>query len=242
MTSSTTQSHIKFQTEGFDIIEDVFNQKEIDTILNCLEQADKTNPTFRKTNDLFAIRQLLKELPELHALIFTDKFKSLVKKLFGEDYFVVKAIYFDKPAQSNWFVAYHQDLTISVDKRLDIPQFSGWTVKHQQFSVQPPLLTLENINTIRIHLDDTDEQNGALNVLTSSHKKGIYRPETINWENESPISCPVKKGGLMLMKPLLLHASSRTTNNQRRRVIHLEFSNQNLPNQLQWAEQHLLFS
>lgn len=242
MTSSTTQSHLKFQTEGFDIIEDVFTLEEIDTILNCLEQADKTNPTFRKTNDLFAIRQLLKELPELHALIFTDKLKSLIEELFGEDYFVVKAIYFDKPAQSNWFVAYHQDLTISVDKRLDLPQFSGWTVKHQQFSVQPPLLTLENINTIRIHLDDTDEQNGALNVLAHSHKKGIYRPETINWENESPTSCPVKKGGIMLMKPLLLHASSRTTNNQRRRVIHLEFSNQSLPNQLQWAEQHQLFS
>lgn len=241
MTSSTTQSRLKFKMEGFDIIEDVFTLKEIDTILNCLEQADKTNPTFRKTNDLFAIRQLLKELPELHALIFTDKLKSLIKELFGEDYFVVKAIYFDKPAQSNWFVAYHQDLTISVDKRLDIPQFSGWTVKHQQFSVQPPLSTLENINTIRIHLDDTDEQNGVLNVLARSHTKGIYRPETINWKNEIQTSCPVKKGGIMLMKPLLLHASSRTTNNQRRRVIHLELSNQSLPNQLKWAEQQLIF-
>ncbi len=95
---------------------------------------------------------------------------------------------------------------------------------------------MENIITIRIHLDDTDENNGALKVIDKSHLKEIYRPETINWETETESVCNVKSGGIMLMKPLLLHSSSRTKNNKRRRVIHIEFSNKVLPDQLNWSE------
>lgn len=88
---------------------------------------------------------------------------------------------------------------------------------------------LEQIFTVRIHLDDTNEKNGALRVIPGSHKKGIYRPEKINWDEETEVSCPIMAGGIMIMKPLLLHASSRTLNKDRRRVIHLEFCNSELP-------------
>ncbi len=110
------------------------------------------------------------------------------------------------------------------------------TIKQNQFAVQPPLEILQNIVTVRIHLDDTDENNGALKVVPKSHAKGIYRPETIDWTVEKEVSCNVPKGGIMLMKPLLLHSSGRTTNNRQRRVIHIEFSNQELPADLNWAE------
>ena len=109
-------------------------------------------------------------------------------------------------------------------------------MKQNQYAVQPPLHILENNFTIRIHLDDTDENNGALRVIPKSHAKGIYRPETIDWSKEREVTCIVSKGGVMLMRPLLLHASSRTTNNKKRRVIHIEFSNQSLPEPLQWSE------
>lgn len=160
----------------------------------------------------------------------------MIKFLFGENCFLVKSIYFDKPEKSNWFVSYHQDLTISVDKKLEIEGFGPYTVKQNQFAVQPPLDILERNFTIRVHLDDTDENNGALKVIPHSHHKGIYRPETIDWAVEKEVSCNVQAGGLMIMKPLLLHSSSRTTNNQKRRVIHLEFSDQTLPLDLNWAE------
>jgi ectoine hydroxylase-related dioxygenase (phytanoyl-CoA dioxygenase family) len=127
-------------------------------------------------------------------------------------------------------------LRISVDKKLALKGFEFWTAKQNQFAVQPPLDILQNVVTVRIHLDETDENNGALKVIPKSHSKGIYRPETIDWTVESEVSCCVSKGGIMLMKPLLLHSSSRTTNNRRRRVIHIEFSNQELPTELNWAE------
>ena len=72
--------------------------------------------------------------------------------------------------------------------------------------------------------------------MPGSHLKGVYRPETIDWTKEKETICSVPKGGIMIMRPLLLHASGRTTNNKKRRVIHIEFSNQQLPSSLQWLE------
>lgn len=230
----------KLLNEGFAIIDNIFTPEEINLILQTISQVDITKPTFRKTNDLFAIRQFLKEVPQTFKLIFNARLNTIISNFFGDDYFVTKSIYFDKPEQSNWFVAYHQDLTISVDKKLDIKGFSRWTVKQNQFAVQPPLDILENSFAIRVHLDDTDEENGALKVIPKSHLKGVYRTETIDWAKETENFCKVRKGGIMFMKPLLLHASNRTTNNNKRRVIHLEFSNRPLVGTLQWSEKESL--
>lgn len=221
---------------GFSVMENIYSDEEIQNILTIIDQTDSSNETFRKTNDLFAIRQFLREIPTVIDLIFTENLKSVMKEIIGEDFFVVKSIYFDKPETSNWYVPYHQDLTISVDKKMEIKNFELWTTKQNQFAVQPPIEFLENITTIRIHLDDTDENNGALRVVPKSHLKKIYRPETIDWNKEIETICRVKKGGIMLMKPLTLHSSKRTTNNKKRRVIHIEFSNRELPNELNWAE------
>ncbi|AYM99916.1 phytanoyl-CoA dioxygenase family protein [Chryseobacterium sp. 3008163] len=222
--------------KGFSVISNIFSTEEIEKISEVIQNIDTSKETFRKSEDLFAIRQFLKEIPEVKDLIFNENFKTIIREIFGENYFVVKSIYFDKPEKSNWYVAYHQDLTISVDKKVELENFGPWTTKQNQFAVQPPLDILENIFTIRIHLDDTDENNGALKVVPKSHAKGIYRPETINWDVETENICNVEKGGVMIMKPLLLHGSNRTTNGKKRRVIHIEFSDRELPDELQWSE------
>lgn len=226
----------ELETNGFAVVENVFTSEEVEQLIATIGQANKEKDTFRRSEDLFAIRQFLKEVPATIPLVFTDKLNARLQQLFGEGYFPVKSIYFDKPGASNWFVSYHQDLTISVNQKADIAGYGPWTVKQQQYAVQPPLDLLERNFTVRIHLDDTDEHNGALRVVPGSHRKGIYRPEKIDWNTEKEVTCNVGKGGIMIMRPLLLHASSRTTNNRQRRVIHIEFSNQQLPTPLLWSE------
>lgn len=226
--------------KGFSVISNVFSTEEIEKISEVIQNIDTSKDTFRKSEDLFAIRQFLKEIPEVKDFIFNENLKTIIREIFGGNYFVVKSIYFDKPEKSNWYVAYHQDLTISVDKKVDLKNFGPWTTKQNQFAVQPPLDILENIFTIRIHLDDTDENNGALKVVSKSHAKGIYRPETIDWNVETETIGNVEKGGIMIMKPLLLHGSNRTTNGKKRRVIHIEFSDKELPDELNWSEKILL--
>ncbi|PZR17198.1 MAG: phytanoyl-CoA dioxygenase [Flavobacterium psychrophilum] len=225
----------QFENNGFQVIDSIYSNDEIAELQYIIEKADTTADTFRKSANLFAVRQFLKEIPETLPVIFNSKLNAVINAL-GSKYFSVKSIYFDKPGESNWFVAYHQDLTISVNNKTDTEGFGPWTVKQNQFAVQPPINILENIFTIRIHLDDTNEENGALKVIPESHKKQIYRPETIDWNKETEVSCSVPKGGIMLMKPLLLHSSGRTVNNSRRRVIHIEFSNIELPENLKWSE------
>lgn len=226
----------KISADGFAVLDTFFSDEEIECLFQIISKVDTSRQTVRKTSDLFAIRQFLKENPEAFEIIFNDRLNTLIAEIFGAEFFVVKSIYFDKPEASNWFVAYHQDLTISVDKKIEIEGFGPWTTKQDQYAVQPPLDILQDNFTIRIHLDNANEENGALKVIPKSHLKGIYRPETIDWSTETENSCSVNKGGIMFMKPLLLHSSGRATNNKKRRVIHIEFSRSSLPANLNWAE------
>lgn len=231
--------------EGFAIINNVYNENEIEKLISLIENVtenDSENATFRKSQDLFAIRQFHKEVPETLDFIFNENLKAIIESNFGKGYFITKSIYFDKPEKSNWFVAYHQDLTISVDQKTEIENFENWTVKQNQFAVQPPKEILEDNFTIRIHIDKTTKDNGALKVINNSHSKGILRIENLDFENERETICEVEKGGIMIMKPLLFHASNKTTNNERRRVIHIEFSKQQLPAGLEWSEKTILYS
>jgi len=117
MTDNLNIAKDNLYNKGFSIVDGIYNDAEIDSILNSINKADQTNSTFRKSEDLFAIRQVLKEIPEILQFIFSDNLKYLISNIIGNDYFIVKSIYFDKPENSNWYVAYHQDLTISVDKK-----------------------------------------------------------------------------------------------------------------------------
>lgn len=222
-------------TEGFDILADIFSEKEIENILQKIENQPKNNSNFRRENDLFAIRCFLKEFPELQTLLMNEKMQELIRH-FGEGYKVVRAIYFDKPPSANWIVNWHQDLTISAKKKVDIEGFKKWLPKENYYSVQAPQKLMENIFTIRIHLDDCYAKNGALRVLPKSHLE-IRDIKTLNptfFEKEE--ICEVKKGGVLIMKPLIWHCSKRTENQEKRRVIHLEFCNLQLPKPLIWAE------
>jgi len=125
---------------------------------------------------------------------------------------------------------------ISVDKKQDTPGFGPWTTKHKAYHVQPPRALLESMYTIRIHLDDCNHTNGALRIIPGSHQSGILTPRQVAEMDKTGVSCHVKQGGVMVMKPLLLHSSAKSISPHHRRVIHLEFSNQSLPAGLAWQE------
>jgi hypothetical protein len=148
----------------------------------------------------------------------------------------VRSIYFDKSPSSNWLVAWHQDLTISVTHQSDISGFGPWSTKDGHVHVQPPVEVLENMITLRLHLDDTDESNGALKVLPGSHCHG--RLDALEIERlraaTSEEICRANKGDALLMRPLILHASGRSTSGGHRRILHIEYAGCDLPHGLHW--------
>lgn len=150
----------------------------------------------------------------------------------------VRAIYFNKSPDSNWLVAWHQDLTVCVQEKVDAEGFGPWSVKDEVPHVQPPIAMLENMITIRLHLDDADETNGALKVLPGSHAHGRLSAESIQrWRQQTPeYLCTAHAGDVLLMRPLLLHASGRSSSDKQRRVLHIEYSGFELPEGMRWAE------
>ncbi|WP_232731512.1 phytanoyl-CoA dioxygenase family protein [Tenacibaculum sp. SZ-18] len=221
----------ELQYNGFSISERIFSKSELNQMILALGENGKS----------FAVRQLVEKCPEILNLIFQNKvFKELYSDLCGMEYFLTKAIFFNKPKMSNWFVSYHQDLSISVKNKSNEEGFQNWTVKDNQLGVIPPKQILNNTVTMRIHLDRTDESNGALKVIPKSHSKGIIRiDESFKINNyEKEFLCEVEEGGVMIMKPLLLHASERSVSNFDRRVIHLEFCNTDVP--MEWLEKKII--
>ncbi|MBK6777691.1 MAG: phytanoyl-CoA dioxygenase family protein [Flavobacteriales bacterium] len=158
---------------------------------------------------------------------------SIVHACIGDAAFITKSIWFEKPQGGNWFVGWHQDISISVTKRVDTPGYSRWTAKHGIVGVVPPLTVLERTLTIRIHLDDADADNGAVRVIPASHRSGIQPPAVPDTEGQL---CSVPAGGVMLMRPLLMHASSRSRTSRPRRVLHIELNDMELADGLEWAE------
>ncbi|QKG55988.1 phytanoyl-CoA dioxygenase family protein [Hymenobacter sp. BRD128] len=238
--SSALAGHLA--ATGYAVRPALYTEAELAALLACIESAPAASPNFRRSQDVFAIRNLLGELPALWPLLDTPALRGLLAELFPAGCHLTKAIYFDKPAGSNWLVAWHQDLMINVASRAEVPGYGPWTTKAGWVAVQPPAAVLENTVTVRLHLDDCDATNGALKVVPGSHRYGVVPAEDIAAQTATAVGCPVPAGGAMLMKPLLLHASHRSTSARPRRVIHLEFSAEELPAWLAWRERRAVAS
>lgn len=148
----------------------------------------------------------------------------------------VRAILFNKTAAANWHVAWHQDLAIAVREQREADGFGPWSTKQGVVHVQPPTELLERMLTVRIHLDAVDETNGALRVLPGTHGRGrLDVAEIEQLRREIPaVCCTAAAGDALLMRPLLLHASSKATTPRRRRVLHIEYADFDLPAGLAW--------
>ncbi len=126
------------------------------------------------------------------------------------------------------------DMTIAVKKRINIPGFRAWSIKDGVHHVQPPIPILERMLTLRIHLDNTFADNAPLQIISCSHNRGYLKPEIIQILKVNAVTCPVPCGGVLAMKPLLVHASQPARNPRHRRVIHIEFVAEELPAGLEW--------
>ena len=186
----------------------------------------------------YALRNVLSLVPRVRELVRSTEVRGIVKPLMGERVAAVRAILFDKTPDANWKVAWHQDLSIAVKERVEAVGFGPWSVKAGVTHVQPPIRVLEEMVTLRIHLDDCDETNGPLRVIPGSHAEGVLdakRVEELARAREQ-VACTGRAGSAVLMSPLILHASSSATTPGRRRVLHIEFAGRDLPGGVEWHE------
>jgi len=117
--------------------------------------------------------------------------------------------------------------------------FGPWSSKEGVTHVQPPVGVLERMVSVRLHLDDCAASNGPLRVIPGSHASGRLSVAEIAAirAREPECVCVARAGDLLVLRPLLLHASSAATAPGHRRVLHVEYACEPLPAGMDWFEQ-----
>ncbi|MFO7324328.1 MAG: phytanoyl-CoA dioxygenase family protein [Pseudomonadota bacterium] len=153
------------------------------------------------------------------------------------DSVAVQCTYFEKPGQANWLAPLQQDLSIPVRERVASPELEGWSMKEDAVFVQPPAEVVARMTVVRLHLDDVTEDGGPLRVVPGSHRLGRLRPEEMRAyrDTHGEVVCTTARGGVVAMKPLLLHSSTRSSVPRPRRVLHYLYGPRELPHGLAWA-------
>jgi hypothetical protein len=231
--------------DGFELVQRAVGPDITARLMAALDAGGSTSEAGRidhavrkKAGRVYAVRNLMAAVPEVASLAMSPAMRALVEPALDPDAFPVRALLFDKAPGANWKVAWHQDLSIAVREWADVPGFGPWSLKPGVRHVQPPVGVLEQMLTARLHLDDCGPQNGPLLVLPGSHSAGVLSPAAVReWRvRVAPVTCHAPAGGAVLIRPLLLHASSLATVPVHRRVIHIEYANADLPGGLEWAE------
>lgn len=153
----------------------------------------------------------------------------------GGERVAVQCTYFEKSAERNWLVPIHQDLSIPVAGRVGEPALRGWSEKEGTTYVRAPLEVLQQLVAVRLHLDDCVKEDGPLRVVPGSHRHGIIGDdEAIVLRKAGLERVCLEAGAALVLRPLLLHASSKGSGNGRRRVLHFVFGPRELPFGLSW--------
>ncbi len=235
--NSESNGFSRFAQDGFQIINSLVSENVCDELTAALSPLFDHQIKLAK-NRIGGVRNLLRTNPLVSAFAKSPAITRLLHQTANRDFFAVRAIFFDKNPDANWLVPWHQDLAIAVANQIKTPGFTAWSMKDEILHVHPPEEILAAMITLRIYLDDCDASNGGLKVIAGSHRSGKIPTAKIAQLTAAskPVICEVKKGGALLMRPLLLHSSSPAESPCHRRVLHLEYAAQKLPNGLAWFD------
>lgn len=202
---------------GFELINDFLSMECIAEIHAEIDRHTEPNAA--------GIRHAEQKFLTIGKLVNAEKTLKLVKQYLQTDGQLMRCILFDKTADNNWLVTWHQDKTLCVTEKLERAGWSPWSIKDGAHHVQPPTAVLNHMLTLRIHLDEATTDNGCLRVIPRTHQPGVLSNEQIQHiaKSEPAIDCCASAGSVLVMKPLLLHASRKATIPNRRRVIHVEY-------------------
>ena len=202
--------------QGFCIVPNVLHVAE--TV--ALRSAVKTLPRGRA-----GARHVMTH-PDVRRIASDPRLAGLAATLLRRPAMPFKATLFDKSPQSNWLVAWHQDLALPIRSRVDAPGWGPWTDKGGRLYAIAPADALRKVIALRVHLDDSSRDNGPLRVLPGTHRLGRLPDDRIAAlaREIDPVECTVPSGGVIAMSPLIVHASSKSASAAPRRVLHLEYA------------------
>lgn len=175
-------------------------------------------------------------VPGLTALLGPDALGRPAIERLGAGARPVRAILFDKRAAANWALGWHQDRTIAVRERADVPGYGPWSTKQGLQHVEPPFALFDSMVTLRIHLDAVPADNAPLLIAPGSHRLGRVPEAEIAAAVArcGTAACLAAAGDLWIYRTPILHASAASSANGHRRVLQVDYSAATLPVGLEW--------
>ncbi len=221
---------MNIESKGFEIVQGLVSDSVIRSIINDVECCAEQVP-------ISGIRNANKKYSTIEALSRDAVILDRAHSILSGTPEVVRVIYFDKTPDKNWSVTWHQDRTVAVDRQIEIEGWGPWSVKAGVNHVQPPVDVLNQMITFRVHLDTADESNGCLKVIPGSHKLGVLESGDVSGvaDSRDPFVCAVDAGDVVVMRPHIVHSSSKAVRPGHRRVVHIEYSCYQLPDGLSWV-------
>jgi ectoine hydroxylase-related dioxygenase (phytanoyl-CoA dioxygenase family) len=160
------------------------------------------------------------------AIANDPRLAGLATEILGSPGVPFRATLFEKSEQANWLIAWHQDTALPVTSQFQKNGWGPWSVKAGLLYAHAPAWALARIVALRLHLDESNMDNGPLRVIPGSHRAGVLTDEAVleYARCHAPKECLSPRGGVIAMKPLLIHSSSKARSMCSRRVLHIEYS------------------
>jgi hypothetical protein len=216
---------LQLERDGARHVPNALAALDVDRLRTAADAALDTGPGRRVARCDPAVRLLLAE---------DGAIERLASMHLGERAKPVRLVFFDKTEANNWAVAWHQDRTIAVKARCEVGGFGPWSIKGGVLHVSPPFAVLEQMVTVRVHLDDCSIDNAPLRVALGSHKLGsVKAQEAASVARALPVvACLARAGDAWLYRTPILHASDPAIKPRRRRVIQVDYAAFDLPHGL----------
>ena len=206
------------EKDGFAIVPAVLPGRDVDQIVEAFSAAapQRSRAGIRHALSLNAVAGLARQ----------PNIIELARIVLGPATLPFRATLFDKSPKSNWLVVWHQDTALPLRERSEVPGWGPWSIKDRVLYAHAPATSLSQVLALRIHLDHSTPHNGPLRVLPGTHTLGVLDDDRMHELSTSinPAECVVPQGGILAMRPLLIHSSSKSQVEADRRVLHIEYA------------------
>ncbi|MBK9388390.1 MAG: phytanoyl-CoA dioxygenase family protein [Planctomycetes bacterium] len=164
--------------------------------------------------------------PRARALAQALSAEPRLATLLGDAARAIQCTAFAKAPERNWLVGLHQDLSLPTEALGDTGDADAGAAKEGLRFAQPPAAILQQLVAVRLHLDDCGADDGPLRVVPGSHCDGIleHTAALALRDARGEHACLLARGDALVFRPLLLHASSKSTSGRRRAVLHFLFA------------------
>jgi ectoine hydroxylase-related dioxygenase (phytanoyl-CoA dioxygenase family) len=212
------KQRVLMKDAGYWIEENILSHQECDSLIEALSQG-------HVGRGRAGARHLMTH-PAVAEVANDDRLLRVARHVLGEKAVPYRATLFEKSGRANWLVIWHQDTALPLVSRCDSPEWGPWSKKAGILYAHAPAWALMRVLALRVHLDASTAENGPLRVIPGSHAAGLLSDEEVfsRARMQEPVECLVSRGGVLAMRPLLIHSSSKTRVDALRRVLHIEYA------------------